>query len=51
MSVVVDVIVAMFNWLVSTKLFNIGLIWWVATPTFFGLAMSLFAKKGDNDEN
>lgn len=50
MNEVVNVIVAMFNWLTTTKLFNIGLIWWVATPVMFGLAMSLFAKKGDNDE-
>ena len=34
MSVVVDVIVAMFNWLVSTKLFNIATITSTTTLIF-----------------
>lgn len=50
MNEIIDVIVSIFTWLSNTQLFGIGLIWWVLTPTLFGLALSLFAKKGEKDE-
>ena len=50
MTEVTNTIIAIFNFLTNTQIYGIGLIWWVATPTLFGLALSLFAKKGEKDD-
>lgn len=52
MDEVVNIIVSLFEFLTNTQIFGVGLIWWVTAPTLIGLAISLIARKGkeENDE-
>ena len=50
MNEVVDVIVMIFEFFSNTQIFGVGLIWWISAPALIGLALSLIAKKGKDED-
>lgn len=50
MEEIVNVIVQLFEFLNSIEIFGISLLWWAVAPALIGLAISLIAKKGKDDD-